>query len=90
MGNVKDSYFKYADNGDQYVGRCLSLLPVLNVDLAVSPPYFSDVADSEWIREMISVQFHGLGGGSTIWFIATYVLSFVTSPLTVYCQFFTK
>jgi hypothetical protein len=60
MGNVKDRYFKYADNGNQYVGRCLALLPVLSIDLAVSPPYFSDTADSAWIKEMVSVQFHGL------------------------------
>jgi hypothetical protein len=60
VGNVKDHSFKYAENGDQYVDRCLALLPVLNIDLAISPPYFSDSADSEWIKEMVSVQFHGL------------------------------
>jgi hypothetical protein len=60
MGNVKDRYFKYADNGDQYVGRCLSLLPILSVDLAVSPPYFAASSDSEIVKEMVSVQFHSL------------------------------
>jgi hypothetical protein len=60
MGNVKDRYFKYANNGDQYVGRCLCLLPILSVDLAISPPYFSETSDSEWVKEMILVQFFSL------------------------------
>jgi hypothetical protein len=38
MGNVKDRYFKYAGMGDQYVGRCLTLIPVLEHSLASSPP----------------------------------------------------
>jgi hypothetical protein len=61
MGNVKDRYFKYADNGDQFVGRCLCLLPILNVELAVSPPYFDDVvADMEWVNDMVKAQFYHL------------------------------
>jgi hypothetical protein len=58
MGNVKDCYFKYAESGDQYVGRCIALLPVLHVDLAISPPYFSETADLEWVTEMVKLQFH--------------------------------
>ena len=57
MGNVKDRYFKYAENGDQFVGRCLALLPVLNVNLAISPPYFTEKADTEWINNMVIVQY---------------------------------
>jgi hypothetical protein len=57
MGNVKDRYFKYADNGDQYVGRCLCLLPILHVDLAVSPPFFSESADLVWVKDMVGSQF---------------------------------
>jgi hypothetical protein len=62
MGNVKDRYFKYAESGDQYVGRCLALLPILHVDLAVSPPYFGDNSDNEWVSNMVSIQFHALKG----------------------------
>jgi hypothetical protein len=57
MGNVKDRYFKYAENGDQFVGRCLSMLPILHVDFAISPPYFSDRADNQWVTSIISLQF---------------------------------
>jgi hypothetical protein len=60
MGNIKDRYFKYAENGDQFVGRCLSLLPILNIDLAISPPYFDQPSDLKWIDEMVQVQFHVL------------------------------
>jgi hypothetical protein len=60
MGNVKDRYFKYAENGDQYVGRCLSLLPILNVDLATSPPFYSSEADIDWVNDMVISQFHAL------------------------------
>jgi hypothetical protein len=60
MGNVKDCYFKYAHNGDQFVGRCLCLLPILNVDLAVSPPFFTDSADWTWVDDMVKAQFNHL------------------------------
>jgi hypothetical protein len=62
MGNVKDRYFKYAESGDQFVGRCLALLPILKIDLAVSPPYFNDCADNEWINSMVKLQFCCLKG----------------------------
>jgi hypothetical protein len=41
MGNVKDRYFKYSENGDQFVGRCIAMLPVLHVDFAISPPFLT-------------------------------------------------
>ena len=31
MGTVKDIYLRYLSSGDQFVGRCLSLLPLLRV-----------------------------------------------------------
>jgi len=33
MGKVKDTYMQYIDSGDQFVGRCLSLLPLLSSQL---------------------------------------------------------
>jgi hypothetical protein len=60
MGNVKDQYFKYAENSDQFVGRCLALLPLLKVDLAVLPAFFSESTDFGWVNELIGVQFHAL------------------------------
>jgi hypothetical protein len=52
--------FKYAENGDQYVGRCLFLLLILNVDLATSPPYYSTAASVAWINDMLVTQFQTL------------------------------
>ena len=61
MGNIKDRYFKYQEAGDQYVGRCLCLLPILSVDLASSPPFF-DIAEADpddivWINGLVAAQF---------------------------------
>lgn len=55
MGGVKDRYFKYADNGDQFVGRCLALLPLNSIELAASPPHFT-IAD-DWINTLVMAQF---------------------------------
>jgi hypothetical protein len=60
MGNIKDWYFCYADNGDQFVSRCLALLPILSADLTISPPYFKEHSDFKCVTEMISIQFHAL------------------------------
>jgi hypothetical protein len=57
MGNIKDQYFKFAENGDQYVSCCLALLPILLVDLAVSPLYLGKNADINWINNMVASQF---------------------------------
>jgi hypothetical protein len=63
MGNVKDRYFKYFEAGDQYVGRCIALNPVLSEALASSPPFFSVIPGSDddvWITELCSFQFPAL------------------------------
>jgi hypothetical protein len=62
MGNVKDRYFKYAENGDQFVGRCLALLPLLHIDFASSPPFFAEHTDFEWVNSMVPLQFYALKG----------------------------
>ena len=38
MGSVKDVYMRYLSLGDQFVGRCLSMLPLLQMEFASSPP----------------------------------------------------
>jgi hypothetical protein len=60
MGNVKDRYFKYAENGDQFVGRCLALLPLQHVEFATSPPFFSERADADWVTSMVHLQFSAI------------------------------
>ena len=42
MGRVRDIYMRYVSSGDQFCGRCLALLPILDVGFAVSPPFFTD------------------------------------------------
>jgi hypothetical protein len=60
MGNIQDRYVKYVEAGDQYVGRCIALNPILNVELAASPPFFDiddNSDDANWVSELVSSQF---------------------------------
>jgi hypothetical protein len=45
MGNLENIYMRYVTSGDQFVGRCLSLLSLHSTDFAASPPYFGDDND---------------------------------------------
>jgi len=65
MGKVKDTYMRYIDSGDQFVGRCLALLPLLSSQFACSPPYFSnDATDDEknWFDSLRLSQFPMVAG----------------------------
>jgi hypothetical protein len=41
MGRVRDIYLKWERGGDQFVGRCLSLLPLLKAEFGASPPHIA-------------------------------------------------
>ena len=47
LGGMKDKYIFHENAGDQYVGRCASLLDQLSKEFAVSTPYFdfSELSD---------------------------------------------
>jgi len=60
MGRVRDIYMRYISSGDQFVGRCLSLLPILSMEFACSPPFFTTVPgsdDDRWVDDCIAAQF---------------------------------
>ena len=38
MGSVKDVYMCYLSSGDQFVSRCLMMLPLLQMEFVLSPP----------------------------------------------------
>ena len=38
MGTVKDVYMQYLSLGDQFVGRCLAMLPLLWMEFVSPPP----------------------------------------------------
>ncbi|KAL7575923.1 hypothetical protein ACA910_000722 [Epithemia clementina (nom. ined.)] len=48
MGHVKDVYMCYATAGDEFVGWCLCLLPLLQMLFGNSPPYFGS-----WVGEAL-------------------------------------
>ena len=65
MGNVKDRNFRFAETGDEYVGRCLALNPVLSVTLAASPPFFDENIEDEtdiWLKQLVEYQFAYMNG----------------------------
>jgi hypothetical protein len=66
IGNVKERYFKYSEAGDQFVGRCLSLLNILSVEFSVSPPFFecSDENQNGFINNLILAQFPALSNSA--------------------------
>ncbi|KAL7566582.1 hypothetical protein ACA910_000646 [Epithemia clementina (nom. ined.)] len=57
MGNVKDIYMQYALAGDEFVGRCLCLLPLLQAEFDVSPPQFADWVGDDVQEKLVAAQF---------------------------------
>ena len=60
IGGVKDRYWHYMESGDQFVGRCLALLPIMDVVFACSPPYFDveiGTDDDVWVNQRVYDQF---------------------------------
>jgi hypothetical protein len=69
MGKMKDIYMRYVTSGDQFVGRCLSLLPVLRPEFACSPPHFAKEevldGDVDWVEDLRKTEFpmvHAIAG----------------------------
>ena len=40
MGTVKDVYMWYLSLGDQFVGHCLAMFPLLQIEFVSPPPPF--------------------------------------------------
>ncbi|KAL7572475.1 hypothetical protein ACA910_000303 [Epithemia clementina (nom. ined.)] len=57
MGPMKDIYMRYATAGDEFVGRCLCLLPLLQAEFGISPPHFGELVGDEMAQEMVLSQF---------------------------------
>ena len=61
MGNISDIYMRYISSGDQFVGRCLSMLPLLCAELGSSPPHFVPTI-RDWADDYRKMQFSMLTG----------------------------
>ncbi|KAL7570587.1 hypothetical protein ACA910_017638 [Epithemia clementina (nom. ined.)] len=57
MGHVKYVYMHYAMAGDEFVGRCLCLLPLLQTTFGISPPHFGSWVGEALIQHAVSSQF---------------------------------
>ena len=61
MGNIRDIYMRYISSGDQFVGQCLSMLPLLRTKFSSSPPHFVP-AIRDWADDYRKMQFSMLTG----------------------------
>jgi hypothetical protein len=57
MGQIRDIYWHQMQAGDEFVGRCVSLLNMMNGDFAASPVFFDESMDEEWIKSTIGEVF---------------------------------
>ena len=61
MGNIRDIYMRYISSRDQFISRCLSMLPLLRTELGSSPPHFVP-AICDWADDYRKMQFSMLTG----------------------------
>lgn len=66
LGHVKDAYIFQTQDGDEFVGRCASMLNMMNGDFASSPPFFRDTLESDLSDEALAAVFphHHIMDGS--------------------------
>ena len=57
MGQVKDIYFHQMQAGDEFAGRCISLLNMMSGDFATSPAFFQEDTEEELISNVVSDDF---------------------------------
>ena len=61
MRNIRDIHMRYVSSGDQFVGQCLSMLPLLRTEFGSSPPLFVP-AIRDWADDYRKMQFSMLTG----------------------------
>jgi hypothetical protein len=62
MGQIKDIYFHQMQTGDQFPGRCASLLNMFRKDFAVSPVIFDSAIDEGWLDATVAEVFPTFAG----------------------------
>jgi hypothetical protein len=50
MGQVKDIYFHQMQGSNDFMGRCITMLNMMNGDFAVSPDFFDNDVDAVWLQ----------------------------------------
>jgi hypothetical protein len=65
MGQVKDIYFHQMQVGDEFTGRCVSLLNMMSAEFATLPAFFKDDTDDGLIVDTVKTvfpHFQNVGG----------------------------
>jgi hypothetical protein len=62
MGQIKDTYFHLMQSGDQFTGRCASLLNMFHKDFAASPVVFDSAIEESWLDATVQEVFPAFVG----------------------------
>jgi hypothetical protein len=62
MGQIKDIYFHQMQSGDQFTGRCASLLNMFWKDFAASPIAFDSAINESWVDATMKEFFPAFAG----------------------------
>jgi hypothetical protein len=62
MGQIKDIYFHQMQSGDQFSGRCASLLNMFWKDFAASPIVFDSTIEESWVDATVAEVFPAFAG----------------------------
>jgi hypothetical protein len=57
MGQVKDIYWHQTQGGDEFTGCCGFLLDMMSNDFALSPAFFDDTIEDEWLKSTVGEVF---------------------------------
>ena len=57
QGQIKDIYFRWMSSGDEFVGRCVSLLNMYRRDFGASQVFFGDGVDRDWLLRAVDCAF---------------------------------
>jgi hypothetical protein len=57
MGQVKDIYWHQTQGGDEFTGRCGCLLNMMSDNFALSPAFFDDTVEDEWLKSTVGEVF---------------------------------
>jgi hypothetical protein len=57
MGQVKDIYWHPMQGGDEFTGRCGCLPNMMSDDFALSPAFFDDTVEDEWLKSTVGKVF---------------------------------
>lgn len=85
-GPWESIYMRYVTAGDEFVGRCISLLPILSTKFGSSPPFFQQKYDGAWAIKLCHQQFKFVGRVDELQRVLLHFVFIVTSYVKLFCR----